>query len=127
VSGIDNLGADEDVKVAAGNAISSDEAKAAAADKRRRKLADGLALPVTDSEGKTVDLDVFERIARFRARPSSSSSSNGADSASTTLDVYWLYDDGGLTLLLPHILTTRMRFARCKLRVFFLSDKVLKK
>ena len=23
------------------------------------------------------------------------------------IDVYWLYDDGGLTLLLPYILTTR--------------------
>ena len=39
------------------------------------------------------------------------------------IDVYWLYDDGGLTLLLPYILTTRAKFARCKLRVFFLSDK----
>ncbi len=24
-----------------------------------------------------------------------------------TIDVWWLYDDGGLTLLLPYILTTR--------------------
>ena len=38
------------------------------------------------------------------------------------IDVYWLYDDGGLTLLLPHILTTRAKFAKCKLRVFFLSS-----
>lgn len=38
--------------------------------------------------------------------------------------MYWLYDDGGLTLLLPHILTTRAKFHKCKLRVFFLSDKV---
>ncbi len=29
-----------------------------------------------------------------------------------TVDVYWLYDDGGLTLLLPHILSTRAKFAR---------------
>ena len=39
------------------------------------------------------------------------------------IDVYWLYDDGGLTVLLPHILTTRSKFAKCKLRVFFLSNK----
>ncbi len=38
------------------------------------------------------------------------------------IDVYWLYDDGGLTLLLPHILSTRSKFARCSLRVFFLSS-----
>ncbi len=38
--------------------------------------------------------------------------------------MYWLYDDGGLTLLLPHILSTRSRFSRCRLRVFFLSDRI---
>ena len=26
------------------------------------------------------------------------------------IDVWWLYDDGGLTLLLPYILTTRKQF-----------------
>merc|ERR550539_2089769 len=40
-----------------------------------------------------------------------------------TIDVYWLYDDGGLTVLLPHILTTRSKFQKCKLRIFFLSNK----
>ena len=39
------------------------------------------------------------------------------------IDVYWLYDDGGLTLLLPHILSTRAKFHKCKLRVFFLSNQ----
>jgi hypothetical protein len=27
-----------------------------------------------------------------------------------TIDVYWLYDDGGLTLLLPFILKMRSKF-----------------
>ena len=40
-----------------------------------------------------------------------------------TVDIYWLYDDGGLTLLLPHILHTRQKFSHCKLRVFFLCNK----
>ncbi|XP_041853980.1 solute carrier family 12 member 3 [Melanotaenia boesemani] len=35
-----------------------------------------------------------------------------------TIDVYWLSDDGGLTLLLPYLLTRRKRWARCKVRVF---------
>uniref|UniRef100_A0A3B5R7K9 Solute carrier family 12 member 3 n=1 Tax=Xiphophorus maculatus TaxID=8083 RepID=A0A3B5R7K9_XIPMA len=35
-----------------------------------------------------------------------------------TIDVYWLCDDGGLTLLLPYLLTRRKRWARCKVRVF---------
>uniref|UniRef100_A0A7N8XP61 Solute carrier family 12 member 3 n=1 Tax=Mastacembelus armatus TaxID=205130 RepID=A0A7N8XP61_9TELE len=29
-----------------------------------------------------------------------------------TIDVYWLFDDGGLTLLLPYLLTRRKRWAR---------------
>ncbi|KAI7802868.1 solute carrier family 12 member 1 [Triplophysa rosa] len=35
-----------------------------------------------------------------------------------TIDVWWLFDDGGLTLLLPHILTTRKKWRNCKLRIF---------
>uniref|UniRef100_A0A3P9N1F5 Solute carrier family 12 member 3 n=1 Tax=Poecilia reticulata TaxID=8081 RepID=A0A3P9N1F5_POERE len=35
-----------------------------------------------------------------------------------TIDIYWLSDDGGLTLLLPYLLTRRKRWARCKVRVF---------
>jgi solute carrier family 12 sodium/potassium/chloride transporter 2 len=34
------------------------------------------------------------------------------------IDVWWLHDDGGLTILLPHILQTRKLFQKCKLRVF---------
>ncbi|GFU03492.1 solute carrier family 12 member 2 [Nephila pilipes] len=39
-----------------------------------------------------------------------------------TIDVWWLYDDGGLTLLLPHLLTTRAQFKGCKLRVFSVAQ-----
>ena len=39
-----------------------------------------------------------------------------------TVDVYWLHDDGGLTLLLPHILTTRKKFSKSRLRIFALHD-----
>uniref|UniRef100_A0A8C3ALX0 Solute carrier family 12 member 1 n=1 Tax=Cyclopterus lumpus TaxID=8103 RepID=A0A8C3ALX0_CYCLU len=35
-----------------------------------------------------------------------------------TIDVWWLFDDGGLTLLLPYILTTRKKWKDCKLRIF---------
>ncbi|KAM9860951.1 solute carrier family 12 member 1 [Aulostomus maculatus] len=34
------------------------------------------------------------------------------------IDVWWLFDDGGLTLLLPYILTTRKKWKDCKLRIF---------
>nr|XP_033779076.1 LOW QUALITY PROTEIN: solute carrier family 12 member 3-like [Geotrypetes seraphini] len=35
-----------------------------------------------------------------------------------TIDVYWLSDDGGLTLLIPYLLTARKRWSQCKVRVF---------
>ncbi|EFA05305.2 bumetanide-sensitive sodium-(potassium)-chloride cotransporter [Tribolium castaneum] len=39
------------------------------------------------------------------------------------IDVWWLYDDGGLTLLLPYIISTRRNWSTCKLRVFALANK----
>ncbi|XP_063232957.1 bumetanide-sensitive sodium-(potassium)-chloride cotransporter isoform X2 [Bacillus rossius redtenbacheri] len=41
-----------------------------------------------------------------------------------SIDVWWLYDDGGLTLLLPYIINTRRNWASCKLRVFALANKM---
>ena len=40
-----------------------------------------------------------------------------------TIDVWWVFDDGGLTLLIPHIVKTRKEFRECRLRVFFLVDR----
>ena len=37
--------------------------------------------------------------------------------------MWWLYDDGGLTLLLPYILTTRSHWAGCQLRIFALANR----
>ncbi|OTF79188.1 hypothetical protein BLA29_011359 [Euroglyphus maynei] len=39
------------------------------------------------------------------------------------IDVWWLYDDGGLTLLLPYIIRTQSQWKDCKLRVFALVNK----
>lgn len=39
------------------------------------------------------------------------------------IDVYWLYDDGGLTLLLPYIISTRRNWESARLRVFALANK----
>lgn len=39
------------------------------------------------------------------------------------IDVWWLYDDGGLTLLLPYIISTRRNWNTCHLRVFALANK----
>ncbi|CAG0891817.1 unnamed protein product [Darwinula stevensoni] len=38
------------------------------------------------------------------------------------IDVWWLYDDGGLTILLPYILTQRSQFSSASLRIFCLAS-----
>ncbi|XP_077514330.1 bumetanide-sensitive sodium-(potassium)-chloride cotransporter-like [Amblyomma americanum] len=40
-----------------------------------------------------------------------------------SIDVWWLYDDGGLTMLVPYLLSTRSQFSSCNLRVFALANK----
>ncbi|XP_052022645.1 solute carrier family 12 member 3 isoform X2 [Apodemus sylvaticus] len=35
-----------------------------------------------------------------------------------TIDIYWLFDDGGLTLLIPYLLHRKKRWRKCKIRVF---------
>ncbi|XP_028626212.1 solute carrier family 12 member 3 isoform X2 [Grammomys surdaster] len=35
-----------------------------------------------------------------------------------TIDIYWLFDDGGLTLLVPYLLHRKKRWGKCKIRVF---------
>uniref|UniRef100_A0A672NKE4 Solute carrier family 12 member 10, tandem duplicate 3 n=1 Tax=Sinocyclocheilus grahami TaxID=75366 RepID=A0A672NKE4_SINGR len=40
-----------------------------------------------------------------------------------SIDIYWISDDGGLTLLVPYLLTRRNRWKKCKLRVFILGDQ----
>ncbi|XP_031836103.1 sodium potassium chloride cotransporter [Nomia melanderi] len=38
------------------------------------------------------------------------------------IDVWWLYDDGGLTILLPYIISTRSNWEHCKMRIFALAN-----
>jgi len=40
-----------------------------------------------------------------------------------TIDVWWLFDDGGLTLLVPYILQTKQQWKNCGLRVFTAGTK----
>ncbi|XP_067117756.1 solute carrier family 12 member 10, tandem duplicate 1 [Osmerus mordax] len=40
-----------------------------------------------------------------------------------TIDVYWISDDGGLTLLVPYLLTRRRRWRQCKVRVFIVGHQ----
>ncbi|CAL8122036.1 unnamed protein product [Orchesella dallaii] len=63
-------------------------------------------------DGSSVTRDVLDRITQFQKKYKHG-----------TIDVWWLYDDGGLTLLLPYIINTREKWATCKLRVFALANK----
>lgn len=40
-----------------------------------------------------------------------------------TIDVWWLFDDGGLTILLPYLISSRANWANNKLRIFALSSR----
>lgn len=40
-----------------------------------------------------------------------------------TIDVWWLFDDGGLGLLVPYILSTRKKWHDCSLRLFCAGTK----
>merc|ERR1711997_1049086 len=63
-------------------------------------------------DGNPLEQKVVENITQFQAKKRKGN-----------IDVWWLYDDGGLTLLLPYILTTGAQFAECSLRVFALANR----
>lgn len=65
--------------------------------------------PLLDPQGRPVGKDVVESLMHFQRRQKTGN-----------IDVWWLYDDGGLTLLIPYILNTRSIFSECKLRIFSL-------
>ena len=66
---------------------------------------------IRNPQGCELPLEVQQSICRFRMKQKRG-----------TIDVWWLYDDGGLAMLLPHILTTRSNWVNSKLRVFCLAD-----
>uniref|UniRef100_A0A3Q3LZH2 Solute carrier family 12 member 3 n=1 Tax=Mastacembelus armatus TaxID=205130 RepID=A0A3Q3LZH2_9TELE len=46
-----------------------------------------------------------------------------SDQGKKTIDVYWIADDGGLTLLVPYLLTRRKLWRSSKVRVFIVGDE----
>ena len=66
----------------------------------------------TDPSGAPLPKEIFNSVTLFERKQKKG-----------LIDVWWLYDDGGLTLLLPHIITTRPNWSSCKLRVFCLANR----
>ncbi|XP_050520398.1 solute carrier family 12 member 3 isoform X2 [Daktulosphaira vitifoliae] len=67
---------------------------------------------VKGTDGYDLPKDTIYNITRFQRKQKKG-----------TIDVWWLYDDGGLTLLLPYIISTRGNWSSCKLRVFTIANK----
>jgi len=81
----------------------------AAPEKRTRKVSTAV---YRGADGNRLDNNVVANIQQFQAKKRTGN-----------IDVWWLYDDGGLTLLVPHIIKTRKQFKDCKIRVFSLANK----
>ncbi|XP_006815511.1 solute carrier family 12 member 2-like [Saccoglossus kowalevskii] len=61
---------------------------------------------LTDEEYE-IDSKILRKITRFHG-------SQGKG----TIDIWWLYDDGGLTLLVPYLLSQRSQWEKCPIRIF---------
>ncbi|KAK7065462.1 hypothetical protein SK128_010049, partial [Halocaridina rubra] len=83
-----------------------------AADEKAIKRRASLANLYRGPGGVELSKDVLSNITMFKRKQKKG-----------TIDVWWLYDDGGLTLLVPYILTTRSQWSNCKLRVFALANR----
>ncbi|XP_047121340.1 bumetanide-sensitive sodium-(potassium)-chloride cotransporter [Schistocerca piceifrons] len=77
---------------------------------KKRNLASQFATALADS-GKEIPLDLLTSMTKFDTKQPKG-----------TIDVWWLYDDGGLTILLPYIISTRSNWSSCRLRVFALAN-----
>ncbi|XP_066994465.2 bumetanide-sensitive sodium-(potassium)-chloride cotransporter isoform X2 [Anabrus simplex] len=75
--------------------------------KRKKKPTNELYL---GRDGEPLSRELFNSITQFQRKQKKG-----------YIDVWWLYDDGGLTLLIPYILSTRSQFSGCKLRIFSLA------
>lgn len=63
--------------------------------------------------GSELPKEIIDELTRFSTK----------QRKDAVIDVWWLYDDGGLTLLLPYIISTRRNWNTCRLRVFALANK----
>merc|ERR1719429_981348 len=65
-----------------------------------------------DDEDRPLAKEIVGDITQFQQR---------TKKRTGTIDVWWLFDDGGLTLLIPYILTMRKQYHDCALRIFTLA------
>ncbi|XP_053405857.1 solute carrier family 12 member 3-like isoform X2 [Mercenaria mercenaria] len=86
----------------------------------RRNSSPEVETPPQDLEAQTPE-DLNTSFSRSLSKIESSI--HFAKKQKGTIDVWWLFDDGGLTLLVPYILQTKQQWKNCGLRVFTAGTK----
>uniref|UniRef100_A0A8B9RCN7 Solute carrier family 12 member 2-like n=1 Tax=Astyanax mexicanus TaxID=7994 RepID=A0A8B9RCN7_ASTMX len=69
-------------------------------------------LIIRDTKGPSVQLSIADEKLLAASQQFKKKQCKG------TIDVWWLFDDGGLTLLIPYLLTNKKKWKDCKIRVF---------
>uniref|UniRef100_A0A8D2ITA8 Solute carrier family 12 member 1 n=1 Tax=Varanus komodoensis TaxID=61221 RepID=A0A8D2ITA8_VARKO len=83
--------------------------------RRVTKLNITKTMPRKDSGINTIS---SMHVGEFNQRLLESSTQFKKKQGKGTIDIWWLFDDGGLILLIPYILTLRKKWQACKLRIF---------
>ncbi|XP_005603119.1 solute carrier family 12 member 1 isoform X2 [Equus przewalskii] len=83
--------------------------------KKAGKLAITKPTPKKDSSINTIQ---SMHVGEFNQKLVEASNQFKKKQGKGTIDVWWLFDDGGLTLLIPYILTLRKKWKDCKLRIY---------
>ncbi|KAM9329330.1 solute carrier family 12 member 2 isoform 2-T2 [Gastrophryne carolinensis] len=92
--------------------VNVDYSKKAEAESSKHVSSDTSPMMRKDSKGQSIPLNITDQklldaSVQFQKKQGKS-----------TVDVWWLFDDGGLTLLIPYLLTTKKKWKDCKIRVF---------
>lgn len=80
---------------------------------KSKKIENDPSLLYRGPGGRELPKEIIDELTRFTKK----------QRKDAVIDVWWLYDDGGLTLLLPYIISTRRNWNTCRLRVFALANK----
>uniref|UniRef100_A0A670KHS2 Solute carrier family 12 member 1 n=2 Tax=Podarcis muralis TaxID=64176 RepID=A0A670KHS2_PODMU len=83
--------------------------------RRAAKLNITKTIPKKESSISTIS---SMHVGEFNQRLLEASSQFKKKQGKGTIDVWWLFDDGGLILLIPYMLTLRKKWKDCKLRIF---------
>ncbi|NXF67120.1 S12A1 protein, partial [Ciccaba nigrolineata] len=69
-------------------------------------------------KGSTINAIQSMHVGEFNQKLLEASTQFKKKQGKGTIDIWWLFDDGGLTILIPYILTIRKKWKNCKLRIF---------